>query len=69
MSWWNLGGMNPTYKDFLEKYPDKTMLGMGWAFYWRFMVLVLVCEFVLFALLFTLGFAFGGSPTPIQPAV
>lgn len=47
MSLWNLGGMNPTWKEFGEKHPDKTMIGMSWALQWRFMVLVLVLEIIL----------------------
>jgi len=40
----NFFGLNPTYKDFLEKHPDSTMLGLAWAMYWRLMVLVLAIE-------------------------
>ena len=47
MSLWNLGGINPKYRDFLEKNPEKTMIGMMWAFYWRFFILGLVIEIVL----------------------
>ena len=48
MSWWNLGGMNPEYKDFMEKHPDKTMIGLTWSMWWRFGILGFVCEIILF---------------------
>lgn len=43
----NLWGFNPKFKDFLEKKPDVTVIGVGWSFYWRFMVVVLVVEAIL----------------------
>lgn len=57
MSWWNLAGMNPKYKDFVEAHPDKTMLGMAWAFYWRFLILVAVCEIAFLAALAVISLA------------
>lgn len=60
MSWFNLGGMNPKFKSFAEKHPDTTLLGVGWALYWRFAIIVLLVEGFLFALLFGAGMAFGG---------
>lgn len=32
--------MNPQIKKFLEDYPHITLLGLGWAIYWRFVVIV-----------------------------
>ena len=49
MNWWNLGGLNPKEKDFREQHPDKTMIGMAWAYQWRLMVLVFLCEIIFFA--------------------
>ena len=60
MSWFNLGGMNPKFKSFTEKHPDATLLGVGWALYWRFAIVVLLIEGFLFAILFSFGAAFGG---------
>ena len=52
MNWWHLGGMNPKFKDFIEKHPNKTMIGVTWALYWRLMVLILFVElFFLIAFL------------------
>lgn len=51
MSWWNLGGMNPQYKDFVEKHPNKTMIGMAWALYWRFGVFFFILEIIFVALI------------------
>ena len=39
---------NPRVKDFLKKKPNITLIGLGWAFYWRFAVLVLGVELILF---------------------
>ena len=44
MSWWNLGGLNPQYKNFVEKYPEKTLIGMLWAMQWRIALLVIILE-------------------------
>lgn len=55
MSLWNLGGMNPKFKDFVEQYPDKTMMGMGWSLYWRWMVLILAVEIGLALSLLVIG--------------
>jgi len=51
--------MNPKFKDFIEKHPDKTVIGVGWAFYWRFMVLVLTIELIIFISILALLFALG----------
>jgi hypothetical protein len=56
MSWWNLGGLNPHYKDFVEKHPDKTMIGLMWSLQWRFMVLVLLAEAVFIGGALFIGF-------------
>ena len=57
MSWWNLGGFNPKFKDFMDKHPDKTVLGVGWAFYWRFMILAFVIEALVFIFFVVVGMA------------
>ncbi len=61
MSWKNLGGMNPKFNEFKEKHQGMTMLGMSWALYWRFAVVVLAIELLLFAIIFSVGAAFGMS--------
>jgi hypothetical protein len=65
MTWHNLGGLNPNYKEFTEKHPDKTLIGMMWAMYWRFAIVILLAEAVFFVLflIVTLLFA-GGSIHP-----
>lgn len=55
MTWWNLGGLNPQYKEFVEKYPDKTMLGMAWSMQWRLMLLILAIEMIFFIPMMMLG--------------
>jgi hypothetical protein len=60
MSWFNMGGLNPKFKDFLDKHPGSTVIGVGWAFYWRFALIVLLIEGFVFALVFGAGAAFGG---------
>lgn len=55
-----MGGLNPKFKSFTEKHPDATMLGLGWSLYWRFAIIVLLIEGFLFAILISLGLAFGG---------
>ena len=32
---------NPKVKDFLEKNPKKTMIGLFWSLYWRFYIFML----------------------------
>lgn len=61
MSWFNLGGLNPKFKSFTEKHPDATMLGLGWALYWRFALVVLAIEVVLFIAMFAAAATFGIS--------
>ena len=60
----NLFGFNPKFKDFLEKNPNKTLIGMMWAMYWRFAVIVIAIELAFFAVIFFIAFAanaaFGG---------
>jgi len=59
MSWWNLGGLNPKYKDFIDSHPDKTLIGMGWSMYWRFMIVVFVIEMFVFFCIMLFGVLFG----------
>lgn len=61
MSWWNLGGLNPNFKEFTEKYPNKTLIGVGWAFYWRFAVLFLVIEAIIVLLALVIGALVGAA--------
>ena len=51
--------MNPTYKEFMEKHPDKTVIGMAWAFYWRIVVLIIGLEIALMIIFFVFGIIFG----------
>jgi hypothetical protein len=60
MNWWNLGGLNPKFKDFMEKHPDKTLVGIGWAFYWRFMVVALIFEIILMVAFVIFSMVFSG---------
>ncbi|MBX2866463.1 hypothetical protein KTR10_00665 [Candidatus Kaiserbacteria bacterium] len=55
MSWWNLGGLNPRFKDFVEKYPKKTMIGMSWSLYWRLALLIVVVEVIILGGLLLFG--------------
>ncbi len=55
MSWWNLAGMNPKFKDFTEKYPDATMLGMIWALYWRLAIFIFTVEIIVVIVFATMG--------------
>jgi|GEM_PF-1082653 len=52
MHLWKLGGLNPTFKEFTEKYPKKTMIGMAWGFYWRLMVFILALELIAVGVFF-----------------
>ena len=54
--------MNPKLKDFMGKYPEMTVIGFGWAFYWRIMVLILVVEAIFF-IPFLLFIMFAGGPS------
>ncbi len=58
MIFWNLGGMNPNYKEFVEKHPEKTLLGMAWSQYWRFFVIIIVVELILLALFALVAFGY-----------
>jgi len=41
--------MNPTIKEFLEKYPQATLLSFGWAIFWRlYAVIIGVCAVLAF---------------------
>jgi hypothetical protein len=44
--------INPNFKEFCEKNPDKGMIGMFWALYWRF-VLVITGIYLLVLLAFS----------------
>lgn len=46
---WNLGGLNPKFKDFSERHPNKTMIGMAWSLYWRFALFFIALE-ILFGI-------------------
>ena len=61
--WWNLGGLNPNLKEFLDKHQDKTLIGVLWSMQWRFIVVLLAFEIVILVLLFILAFfgVFGES--------
>lgn len=39
--------MNPTLKTFLEENKDVTLIGLGWAIYWRFFVAYFLVVFLL----------------------
>ena len=41
---------NPSFKEFLEKHPNATMLGMVWAFYWRGIVLIWLLGIAIIAI-------------------
>ena len=36
----NLGGYNPSVKEFLERKPSITLIGLLWAMYWRVVIIV-----------------------------
>jgi len=55
MSWWNLGGMNPQFKDFAEKHPKKTMIGMAWSLYWRLTLLISVLQLIILGVFLLIG--------------
>jgi hypothetical protein len=52
----NLFGLNPKFKDFIEKRPDITLMGIFWSSYWRFTVVVLGV-YVILAILFFILFS------------
>jgi hypothetical protein len=58
MNWWNLGGLNPNFKDFMEKHPDKTMIGTCWSLFWRLWLILFVFEIAVMLLLVVLGVGF-----------
>jgi hypothetical protein len=51
----HLFGLNPDYKEFMDKRPGITLLGLGWGMYWRFTIVVLAIEAVLFAAILALS--------------
>ncbi len=51
----NLGGFNPNLKEFIEKRPNLTIMGLGWGVYWRIGLIVLAVELLLFVPLIFLG--------------
>ncbi len=52
MSWKHFGGLNPKYSEFKDKHQSITMLGLSWALYWRFALLVIAIEVIVFGLAF-----------------
>lgn len=56
--WWNLFGLNPNFKEFLEKHPNKSIVGIAWALQWRFLLVVLAIEIIFVALAFIFGAVF-----------
>ena len=38
---------NPTFREFVNKYEDKSMLGMAWSLYWRLSLVILGVYVVL----------------------
>jgi hypothetical protein len=58
MSWWNLGGLNPKFKEFMEKHPDKTVVGVSWALVWRLWLLCFACEIAVIIAFALLAFIF-----------
>ena len=56
---WKLFGLNPNFKEFLEKYPNKTILGVAWSLQWRLLLLILLVEIVFVILFSALGIIFG----------
>ena len=49
---WTLFGLNPKFKTFMEKHPNKTMVGMAWALYWRFALVIVALEILCFFMVF-----------------
>lgn len=56
-----MGGFNPKFNEFKDKHHDLTLLGLGWAMYWRFMLIVLAIELVVFGLMFAVFASLGVS--------
>lgn len=50
--------INPKFKDFLEKKPEITLIGMAWATNWRFQLVALTIIFIITAFLAGLGVMF-----------
>jgi hypothetical protein len=44
--------LNPTVREFLDKYPGLTMLGLAWAIYWRIQLAIMIVMAAI-AILFT----------------
>jgi len=49
---------NPKVKDFLEKNPDKTMIGFYWSLIWRFFIVILGIEIIVFSIIAIISLAF-----------
>lgn len=58
MTWWNLGGLNPNFKEFADTHPDKTLMGMMWSMQWRLAILVVLIEATFFLIVIALAFLF-----------
>lgn len=56
-----MGGFNPKLQEFKDKHHNLTLLGLGWAIYWRFALIILAVEFVLFAFVFLVMASVGMS--------
>lgn len=54
-----MGGLNPEFKGFMEKHPDKTLLGLAWSLQWRFMLFVFALEILLVVVVLLVSFAVG----------
>jgi len=51
----NLWGFNPNFKEFMEKRPNLTVIGVFWASYWRIAILGLAIELALVLFFASLG--------------
>ncbi len=58
MNYWNIFGLNPNFKEFLENHPDKTLIGVGWSIHWRLAVVALTIEMVILLFVFAVTLAF-----------
>ena len=49
---WRLFGLNHSFKEYMEKHQDKTMIGLSWALYCRLFAFIFALEILfLFAML------------------
>ena len=53
----HLFGLNPSFNDYMEKHPDKTMIGLSWALYWRLFAFILGIELLAFLAMLLLSLA------------